>query len=136
MLKTVSKEVKKFIPSSEISDPKPTTIFYRAMSKGDYEKYSSSLMEFKKGRLINKADKSYEYLLQSTLTANADGVFILNAMVDGVATDEIKDKDKAIQFLLNMEDLLTASEIEGVLRGVSIMSDEETKNSGTPSEPV
>lgn len=134
MLRTASLEVKKYIPLCERDEKQPTTICYKSLSKGDYEKLSSSLVEFKKGKFVNRSDKAYETLLRFTLAKDEAGVYIHNASVDGVAHPVVTDMEVAVKFMLGLEDLGTANEIEAVLRGASTLNEDEIKNSDGSSD--
>lgn len=129
MLKTVTKEVQSFIPSKEKNDKQPTTVFYIPLNKGKYDAYMDKLTEVKKNKVISKYDQSSRILFESCLTANKDGIFILNAMIDGVSTPSIKDKTIAIDYLLGLEDIESANEIVDRLRGSFSLTEEEEKNS-------
>lgn len=136
MLRTASLEVKKYIPLCEREEKLPTTICYKSLSKGDYERLSSSLVEFKKGKFVNRSDKAYETLLRFTLAKDEAGVYVYNASIDNVASPSVTELEQAIKFMLGLEDLSTANEIEAVLRGASTLNDEEIKNSDGSSDAV
>lgn len=128
-LKTVNPNVvNAFIPAKEQKEKKPTTIYYRRMSKQDYDQYIHSMTEIKGRKVDVKTEKSAEFLFRKCLAANAKGAFIENAIVDDVETPAITDLEQAVKFLLSLEDIETANEIESMLRGDSTLSEDEAKN--------
>ena len=127
MIKTVSKEVRKYIPESDRNDPKPTTVFFRAMSRGEHDKYLDSITEFKKNRVETKIEKASYEIFSRCLATDEKGVFIYNASIDGVEVPEIKDRKQAIEFLLGIDPDIS-SEIESAMKGSSMLSEEEEKN--------
>lgn len=132
MLKTVSKNIVKFIPKKEIGSEKPTTVCYLPLSKGAYDLYSSTLVETKGRKVISKMDKAASKLFEVALAPDENGVFIYNAVIDGVETTTIKTKDEAIKFLMALDDIDTATEIEKHILGRSTLDEDEEKNSITP----
>jgi len=128
MLKTVSKEVKKYIPQCEKNSPNPTTICYKSLSKKDYDEYMESLTEIKRNKIVSHAGKSGEFLFRKCLAQDSNEVFIYNGTIDGKDNPEIKDKEQAVKFLLGLENVDAANEIENVMRGQSSLNEEEIKN--------
>jgi hypothetical protein len=97
------------------------------MNKKDYDEYTDSLAEFKRGKLVTHGKRSGEIIFDRCLFANESGIFVENAMIDGKEVLEVKDKIQAVKFLLGLpsED---ANEIEQVFRGQSSLNEDEVKN--------
>lgn len=133
MIKVVSDKPILYTPKRE-RDLKesefPTKISFKPLSKREHDEYMDSLTEFKRNKVVSKANKAGELLFKRSLYAQPDGVFIYNAEKDGKHVPEIKDKDFAVEYLLEMADIDTANEIEQAMRGVSTLEDEEEKNLG------
>ena len=131
MLKVVSDKPILYVPKSE-RDLKetdfPTKISFKPLSKREFDEYMDSLTEFKRNKVVSKANKAGEMLFKRCLSAQPDGVFVYNAMVEGKHVLEIKDRDFAVEYLSNLSDIDTANEIEQAMRGVSTLTDEEEKN--------
>jgi len=129
MLKVITKEeVVKFIPAAEKDDPKPTTICFKPMTKRDFDRYIDSMTETKRNKTSFNTGRSGEFLYRACLASDEKGVFIYNALIDGVPHEEINDKEQAIEFLLGLRDVETANEIERAMRGQSELSEAEIKN--------
>lgn len=129
MLKTATRKVVEFIPNKEKGSDKPTTIFYRPMSKAEHDAFLDSLTNFnRRGKLESKMDKRFELLLRKQLEKNEAGHYVLNAIIDGKEFATIDDKEQAIQFLTGLEDIETADEIESAIRGASTLTEDEEKN--------
>jgi len=131
MLKTVSDKPILYVPKSE-RDLKetdfPTKISFKPLSKGEFDEYMDSLTEFKRNKVVSKANKAGVLLFKKCLTAQADGTFIYNAQIDGKHIPMITDRDHAVEYLSNLSDIDTANEIEQAMRGVSTLNEDEEKN--------
>ena len=134
MLKTVSKEVVRFIPLRErqelAKNPeyKATAVWFKPMSKRDYDVYIASLTEFKRSRLVSKSNVSSKLLFEKCLAPSLEGIFIENAEIDGTFVEAIRDRVIAANFLLDLGDIETATEIELAMKGQSSLDEDEEKN--------
>ena len=135
MLKTVSKDVVKFITSGELEelkkDPtyKATAIYFKRLSKREYDHYTGTLAEIRRGKFHSKIDEATKLLFEKCLCQNSEGVIVENAMVEGKFVEKITDKSQAVEFLLELGDIESAGEIELAMKGQSVLSEEEEKNS-------
>lgn len=133
MIKVVSHKAILYTPKREreLKESEfPTRVSFKPLSKREHDEYMDSLTEFKRNKVVSKANKAGELLFKKALVAQSDGVFIYNAYMDGKHIPEIKDKDIAVEYLLQMADIDTANEIEQNMRGVSTLEDDEEKNLG------
>lgn len=125
-------QVIKFIPSAELKDSQPSTICLIPLTKERYDKYLSSLAEFKKNKFISHADTAFSRLAQLSLAPDDKGNYLYNFYwtEDGKTEfhKEVKDKDFAIKILCGMNDINSANEIEAKMKGESTLSEEEEKN--------
>ena len=134
MLKTVTREVVKFIPSKEQAgldkhkDYKATAVYFLPMSKRDYDVYIASLTEFRRTKLVNKSNQSSRLLFDKCLTAGPEGQFLENVEIEGKFVPSVNDRTLAVNFLLDMGDLETATEIELAMKGMSSLDEEDEKN--------
>jgi len=128
MLKTVTNEIIKFIPSAERTEAKPTTVCFKALSKGQYDSFLNSLTEFKRNKLTSKTDRASEILFRLCLAPDEDGVIVYNAFMDNKEVPKIEDKELAIKYLLGLSDIESANEIEQAMRGQIVLEDAEEKN--------
>jgi hypothetical protein len=128
MIKQASNKVQTLIPSCDKDEKIKTQINFIPLNKERYDKYMSSLSEFKRNKIVSHSDISGKLLFEQCLAPNSDGVYIYNALIDGVQVKEIKDKQEAVKFLVGLEDVDTANEIETKMRGQSVLTDEEEKN--------
>jgi len=131
MLKIVSDKPILFTPKSE-KDLKetdfPTKISFKPLSKRQFDEYMDSLTEFKRNKVVSKANKAGEMLFRRCLSPQPDGAYIYNAVVDGKHVPILNNLDFAVEYLCDLSDIDTANEIEQAMRGVSTLSDEEEKN--------
>jgi hypothetical protein len=130
--KPITNEVIGYTPISERNEAKPTTVFYKTMSKAQYDSFVSHLVEMKGSKTIDKTDKAAEILFKQQLAPNPDGIVIANVIIDD--TDNIvniPNISDAVRWLMDLrgKNLTIANEIEREIRGLSTLSEDEIKNS-------
>jgi hypothetical protein len=128
MLKTVSKDVVKYIPKSEEGSDKPTIVCFKRMSKGQYDVFMNSLTEMKGRKVISKMGEASKKLFEICLSPDEKGVYIYNVIDEGKEVPQITVLAEAVNFLLSLGDLNVANEIEAQMRGQSTLSEDEEKN--------
>jgi len=129
MLKTLDFEVKEFIPSSERHQLKPTTIYAKPLSKGEYDRYQDSISSSFKGKEVRvKRAQALHKIYRERI------VKIKNVEIDGTVYDEITDKDKILYFMTHLSDVEAGAEIDNFLLGISSLNEEERKNSEEESD--
>ena len=109
MLKTVSKDVVKFIPTVERGLEKPTTVCFKRMSKAQHDTYTNSLTEVvntpKGQKVVSKFGEASRRLFETCLAADESGVFIYNAEFDGKVFEKMGDKKEAVEFVLPIREI-------------------------------
>lgn len=128
MLKQIDVNVvSSYVAYSDRESEKPTRVYFHPMTKKDYDEYTDSLAEFKRGKLITHGKKSGEVVFNKCLATNPDGYYIENVNIDGKDSPGIKDKATAVNFLLNLRSE-EANEFEQAMRGQSSLDEDESKN--------
>ncbi len=128
MLKQIDvNAVSSYVAESDRESKKPTRVYFHPMTKKDYDEYTDSMAEIKRGKLITHGKRSGEQVFKKCLAVGPTGFFIENAMVDNKEVDGIKDKDQAINFLLGLRSE-EANEFEQAMRGQSTLDEDEIKN--------
>ena len=134
MLKTVSKRVITYVPISErkLPEAEQTKVCFIPMSKEVKDEYNNSLIEIKKGK-VHRTKNAIKELFSKCLHPDEAGVFIYNASIADdkggfIDYPKVTDKQMAIGFLLGLSDTDTADEIEQVMKGQSVLDEEEEKN--------
>lgn len=146
MIKTLAKDVIPFISVQEKTDPNPTVVCFKPVTKREFDSYMDSLTEFRKGKIMSKASKAGEILYRKCMAPDdfagdftlpsgsilkrEKGVFIYNAYdaINDIAVN-IKDRDLAVDYLMGVVNIDWANELEAVMRGQSTLDEEEEKNS-------
>lgn len=133
-IKAGLKETIAFIPSSEKDDPKPTTIFFKPLSKQEMDKYQNSLAEFKRNKFVSHAGEAFERLCNLSLSPSAEGNYILNINWKENGSSEfkflesVKDKQLAVKILVGLQDNDIANELEIAMKDQSSLNEDEEKN--------
>lgn len=143
-LKTVSDKPFIYVPKSEREEKQPTVVVLKPLTKREFDEYMDSLTEFKRNKVVSKADKAGERLYKKCLHPDdlegdfkldggqtikrVKGAFLYNVVYDGKFLEIINDKDIAVNFLLGIGDIESANEIESVMKGASTLDEEEEKN--------
>lgn len=125
-----------FIPSMEKKDPKPLTVYFRPLTKAEYDSYTNSLGEFKKNKFISKGHLAFQILCDKSLTANKDGVFLKNVWLDGKFLETVTEKSTAVTALFGLQNVDCANEIELAMKSQSTLDEDEIKNSDGQSDVV
>jgi len=107
---------------SLIDDEDPKTVVY---GKPMSERQRKSVMYFKKGDMVIDTVRLYNH----ALTANDKGVFIENIYYNGKFLKEVKDKEQAVEILLNIKNLEFTESLKAWLLGMSSLDEVEIKNS-------
>jgi hypothetical protein len=127
-LKNVSRTVQGYIPKIERESDNPTKIYYMPMTKEQYDDYVDKLVELRRNKVVSHGGKSGRFVYERCLHPNDNGIFIENVFGEDEKLVNIKDKKQAVEFLVNLTDVETANEIEQIMRGQSILEEEEAKN--------
>ena len=128
MFKSGKLDIIEYIPINQRTDPKPFTVYFRPMTKEQYDSYTNSLGEFKRNKFISHAQDAFRLLCEKVLEPNVDGVYLKNVVHDGKALDNVKDKPLAITMLCGLQDVDSANEIELEMKSQSTLNGEEEKN--------
>ena len=144
-LKTLSNKPFLYVPKAEREEKQPTVVVLKPLTKGEFDEYMDSLTEFKRSKVVSKANKAGERLYKKCLHPDdtdgeftletgqkiirKKGVFLYNVYIDGRFIEGIEDRDIAVDFLIRTGDIESANEIESVMKGSSTLDEEEEKNS-------
>jgi hypothetical protein len=102
--------------------------------------YGKPLTE-RERRSIQKQDRrgnidvDDEKLFRLGLAPNPKGIFIANIWYNGKTMDAVKDRDQAVEILMECHDVTFMNELKMWLIGMSDLNEGEAKNLPTQSKP-
>jgi hypothetical protein len=129
-LKTATFRERDYIPIVERDEENPTTITGTPLSKGEYDSFQDQVMaeSVRGGRVRGARKKLLAKLYRNHITR------IQNVLVDGEVKPELTNPDEIVAFLTDMEDVETGNEIDNWLLGISVLDEEDEKNSSGRSD--
>jgi len=130
-VKSGNNEIVEFIPTSEKNDPKPFTVYFKPLSKGEYDSYVNSLGEYKRNKFVSHIDQSFRLLCTKTLATT--GTMLKNVFYTPKSGKEeflgvVTDREVAIEILCGLTNLEIANEIESAMKSQSSLDEDEVKN--------
>lgn len=120
-----SMEVQEFSMKDDV-DPK-TKVYGRPLT----ERERRNITVQKRGQVEIDEQKLY----RTGLAPNSDGVLIANINHNGKFIKEVKDRDEAVEILLECRDGVFMNELKMWLAGLSDLTEIEVKNLKSQSKP-
>lgn len=130
-LKMSTEELQCFIPECEQENKvNQSKVWAVPLNAKGYERYTDAMVEARGGKIKSRAIRATEDLIRDTVKKLENFLDF-----DGTLLPETTNSEKCVGLLMGLKDVNAYNEIMNWLKGISVLSEEELKNSAGPQEP-
>lgn len=123
-IKSGSIEPKTFIPSSEVGEEYPTIFHFTPLTKAGHDKWQDAMVESsKKSKKFSVTTEKADRALINETVFKIENIYIKDKFIE-----EITDKEQISDFIMGLNDIDIANNLLKVIRGESLLDEDEEKN--------